>query len=417
MPHRRLATLLLPLALTLGCGNIFGPGEGDDVRLITALPRELTSDERALIGASNRFGARLLGDLATVTPDENVFISPVSASMALGMTMNGAAGSTYDEMRATLGFPAAMSPAAINASYRDLIGLLRGLDRRVDFRIANSIWYRDTFGSAIAPAFLTDARTFFDARVQGLDFAAPSAVTTINGWARDATNGRIPTVLESLSADAVMVLMNAIYFKGDWRQAFDRAATRELPFTPRTGATRNVPMMVRSDSVRAAVVDGRMVADLGYGGDAFSMTILLPRPGEDVDAMLAALGPEYFNALPEMAVGKGTVQLPKFRLTWEASLNQPLQRMGMPTAFAPGGADFSRLSASEGRNLFISLVKQNTFVDVNEVGTEAAAVTTVVLQLTSVTPRLDIIVDRPFVFALRERLTGTVLFLGRIVRL
>ena len=413
----RLTALLLPAVLLSACTNFFGTKGGGEPSLITALPRDLTASEVAVIGASNRFGGELLAALSVASPDSNVFISPLSASMALGMTMNGAAGTTFDEMRSTLGFPAPMTGNEINQSYRDLITLLRGLDRKVDFRIANSIWYRDTFGPMIAPSFLSEARNFFDARAAGLDFGAPSAVTVINTWAKEATNGKIEKVIESIDREMVMFLMNAIYFKGDWREAFSRGDTRLEAFTPRTGAPRDVPMMHRAGEARATIVDGRIIADLGYGGDAFSMTVVLPRPGEDVNAMINSLGSAFWSSLPALQTQKVALTLPKFTLRWEKVLNDELKQMGMPTAFAPDGADFTRLSPAAGRSLYISFVKQNTFVDVNEVGTEAAAVTVVGIRITSAPQVLDVRVDRPFVFLLRERLSGTVLFIGKIVRL
>ena len=408
---------LLPVLLVLACLNFSGPGSDGSPPLITALPRTLSTSEQSLIAASNRFGGVLLDELSRADLDGNVFISPLSASMALGMTMNGAAGTTYDEMRATLGFPASMTSAQINASYRDLIALLRGLDRKVDFRIANSIWYRSSFGPVIAPSFLSEARDFFDARATGLDFNTPGAVTTINAWAKEATNGKIEKVLETISNQLVMFLINAIYFKGDWRDAFDRSKTRPEPFTPRTGASQTVQMMNRLGDARAVVHDGRTIVDLGYGGDAFSMTIVLPRPGEDVNAMIGSLGSDFWGALPAMQPIEVELAMPRFTLQWEKQLNAELKRMGMPTAFVPGGADFTRLSPAAGRELFISFVKQNTFVDVNEVGTEAAAVTTIGIGITSAPSRFTIRVDRPFVFMLRERLSGTVLFIGKIVKI
>ena len=416
MRFARLTALLLPLVLLPACAELFGPKDGGRPALITALPRELTASEVAVIAASNRFGGELLSALSRADPDGNIFISPLSASFALGMTMNGAAGTTLDEMRATLSFPASMTGSQVNASYRDLIALLRGLDRQVDFRIANSIWYRDTFGPMIAPAFFSEASEYFDARSAGLDFAAPSAVTAINTWAKEATNGRIEKVLESIDDEMVMFLINAIYFKGDWREGFERGDTRLEPFTPRTGAPQDVPMMHRGGEARAGVVDGRIIADLGYGGDAFSMTVVLPRPGEDVNAMIESVGTEFWGSLPVLRTSKVLLTLPKFTLRWEKKLNEELKQMGMPTAFVAGEADFTRLSPSAGRELFISFVKQNTFVDVNEVGTEAAAVTTVGIGITSAPSALEVRVDRPFVFVLRERLSGTVLFVGKIVR-
>jgi serpin B len=414
--RRSLFALSCLATISLACSDPSGV-KGGPPPVITALPRPLTTSEQTVVAASNVFGGRLLGVLSQASPDSNVFFSPLSASFALGMTMNGAAGTTYDEMRATLSFDAQVTRGSVNASYRDLITMLRGLDKRVDLRIANSIWYRDTFGPAIAPAFLADALTYFDARAEGLDFSGPAALTTINNWAKASTNGKIEKVLDAIGPDIVMLLMNAIYFKGDWRDAFDPRATRLESFTPRRGAASQVSMMRRTGNARAAVVDGRTIVELGYGGDAFAMTVVLPRAGEDVNTMATSLGPSFWFSPPAMTVQEVELTMPKFKLTWERRLNDDLRAMGMRTPFVEGGADFTPLSPTNGRKLFISFVKQNTYVDVNEVGTEAAAVTTVGVGIVSLPQRLVVRVDRPFVFALRERLSGTVLFLGRIVRL
>ncbi|HEX4935641.1 MAG TPA: serpin family protein [Gemmatimonadaceae bacterium] len=384
-------------------------------RQITALPRTLSLAELGIISAGNGFGFQLLARVNGAAPSENHFLSPLSASMALGMAMNGTAGATQDEMRAALGY-GTLARTDVLTAYRDLIAMLRGLDAKVDFRIANAIFYRNTFGPAIEPAFLAESKSYFDATAAGLDFDSPAALTTINGWASTATNGKITKVLDALSADLVMLLMNAIYFKGDWRAGFDAKQTSSAPFTPEGGAPVLVPMMHRTDTMRVGSVDGRQVLDLGYGGDAFSMTVILPRPGESVQSLVNALTPgAWSNALASLRTTEVELSLPRFKMKWEMTLNEPLKSMGMRLAFVGGAADFTRLSASLGRNLAISFVKQNSFVDVNEVGTEAAAVTTIGIVVTSVPQRIVVNVNRPFVFAIRERLSGTILFLGKIM--
>jgi serpin B len=413
MHSLRAFALLSFTAIGVACGDPAGTSEPP--ALITALPRALSGSEQAVIGANNAFGASLLGSVVRSRPDSNVFLSPLSASMALGMTMNGAAGVTFDEMRSALGFPPQLAAADINASYRDLIALLRGLDAKVDFRIANSIWYANEFAAAINQPFLTEAQSFFDARAAGLDFASPAAVTTINDWVKQSTNSRIDRIIDQIRPEIVMILINAIYFKGDWRDGFEPSDTRPESFTTPGGATVQVPMMHRSGKIRAAVVDGRTVVDMGYGGDAFAMTVILPRDGEQVNALAESLSATFWSSIGALPQGEVDLAMPKFRMTWEKELSDELKSLGMRQAFVDGGADFSRLSSSRGRELFIDYVKQKTFVDVNEVGTEAAAVTAVGIGVTSAPVRLTIRVDRPFVFALRERLSGTLLFLGRVV--
>jgi len=414
-----IAPFLAPLAASLllaACGADPSSPDGQPPREITALPRALSAGERGLIAASNGFATRLLASVNVASPADNVFLSPLSASMALGMTMNGTSGTTFSEMQATLGF-GSLPREEILASYRDLIALLRSLDPKVDMRIANAIWYRNSFGPAINPAFLSEASQFFDARSAGLDFGAPSALTTINDWVKTATNNRIEKIVDQLNSDLVMLLVNAIYFKGDWRTGFDRSHTSSASFTPASGAAISVPMMRRTGVMRAAKVDGRTMVDLGYGGDAFSMTVVLPREGETADAMVASLTPSSLEtAVSALHTQEVELTLPRFKISWEDTLNDALKAMGMPTAFIPREADFSRLSPTMGRELYISFVKQKTFVDVNEEGTEAAAVTGVGVGVVSLPQRLVVRVDRPFVFLIRERLSGTILFMGKIGR-
>lgn len=416
MREVRQALVLLAGLAVAGCqSSPSSPGDTAPPPQISSLPRTLTGGEQGIIAAGNAFGPSLLARVNATRGAENVFLSPLSASMALGMVLNGASGTTYDEMRSTLGF-GTMSRTEIITAYRDLIAMLRGLDPKVDFRIANSVWYRDTFASAIAPDFLSEAKSYFDATSAGLDFARPAAVQTINDWVTTATNGKIDSIIDSIGQEIVMLLVNAIYFKGDWREGFDRSKTANAPFTTLSGSTISVPMMHRTDTMRVGEFDGRTVVDLGYGGDAFTMTIVLPRVGETVNALVASLTPTVWSsAVASLAPGDVELSMPRFALKWEAELNDPLKAMGMPTPFVAGGADFTRLSPTQGRELYISYVKQKTYVDVNEVGTEAAAVTGVGIGVTSVPLRTVVNVNRPFVFAIRERLSGTMLFLGKVV--
>jgi serpin B len=408
----RLRGLVALFAVTAACSDPNAPS-GSATR-ITALPRALSAGEQALIGASNTFGFSLLRELDRTRGDSNIFMSPLSASMALGMTMNGAANQTFDEMRSALGFGTRPS-AEINASYRSLIDMLRGLDRTVDFRIANSIWYRAGF--PFETAFLDESRQFFDARVAGLDFASPTAVPTINGWVKESTNGKIETIIDGpISGDAVMYLINAIYFNGSWTTRFDKNQTRQESFTTVAGATAPIAMMRLTDTIRVGETADAQVVDLPYGGGAFAMTILLPKPGKSIASFVSSLSAESWASSVAGLTGRQIeLQMPKFTMRWEAVLNDPLNALGMRQAFVPGGADFTRMS-SAGRQLYIDVVKQRSFVDVHEEGTEAAAVTSVEIRVTSIGGPQVIRIDRPFVFAIRERLSGTVLFLGKIVR-
>ena len=405
------------LALVAGlgvvaCGEPTSPGAKPAV--ISALPRALSASESAIANSTPSFGVNLLREVNRSYADSNVFLSPLSASMALAMTMNGANGTTYTQMREALGLPD-QPLADLNAGYQSLITMLRGLDGTVDFRLANSIWYANSFAPFIAPTFLTDTRTFFDARVTGLDFQSPQAPSTINAWVNTSTNGKIDRIVDAIPSNIVMYLINATYFKGAWRDGFAPSATTSSTFTTATGARVSVPMMTRKGGFRARMGNGVEVGELPYGGDAYVMTLVMPPVGQSINAFVASLTASSWASLVSgLNDVTWDIYLPKFTLRFEDKLNDELQALGMRQAFIAGGADFTRLSPTAGRDLYISDVKQKTFVDVNEVGTEAAAVTSVGIGVTSLPPSIRF--DRPFVFAIRERLSGTVLFMGKIVR-
>lgn len=407
--RRVVLSLLLALPLAACSDTPSGPSP------ITELPRALSVTEQAVIDGSNSFAFDLFREVAAADAGENIFISPLSASMALGMTMNGARGETFEAMRSTLGFQGLGQPE-INRAYRSLIGLLRGLDPKVQMLVGNSIWYRDTF--PFHRAFFDTTRTYFDAEVAGLDFNNPAAVTTINRWVDRSTKGKISEILERIDDDVVMYLINAIYFKGDWSQQFAKGDTHDAPFYDASGSgpLGTVKMMNREGSILSARGVNYEAADLSYGGGAFSMTIILPDRGVSVSEVAAALGPAEWAALTNrLAKGNRNLSLPKFRLEYKKLLNQPLVDLGMGVAFMPYDADFTGMSPL-GRELYISKVLQKTFVDVNEQGSEAAAVTSVEVRVVCACGPAEFRVDRPFIFAIRERLTGTILFLGQIAK-
>lgn len=411
-PFRSLLVASAAAALIASaCGR-----EGPTSPLITALPRALTTGEEKLIAADNRFAFTFLRQMAQATRDTlpNLFVSPLSVAMALGMTYNGAAGTTEAAMRRTLELEGMTLPEVNDAS-RSLIALLRGLDPRVRFQIANSIWYRQSF--TVEQPFIDANRTYFDAEVAALDFSLPAAPQRINDWVTRQTQGLITQIVESPLPDyAMMYLINAIYFKGDWTQQFDRARTAPAAFHLVDGSTAQVPMMRSGDPirVRAHRAADLEVAELPYGGRAFAMTIVMPRDPAALDTLLAGLTAEQWDSwVARLDTISIQVSLPKFRLVNDLSLVAPLKALGMGIAFdcdPPEMADFTRMHQPQ--EACITNVKHKTYVDVNEEGTEAAAVTAVEVGVTSLPP--TIVIDRPFLFAIRERLSGTIVFLGAI---
>jgi serine protease inhibitor len=407
------------LFLILAAATMAACGESPTTVPITALPRALTAGEQQLVAANNRFAFSLFREIARQEPAEtNLFISPVSVAMALGMTVNGAAGTTRDSMLRALEL-SGLSMAEVNAGYRGVIDLLRGLDGGVEFTLANSIWYRT--GITVGQPFLDDTRTWFDADVRSLGFASPTAAQTINDWVSAQTRGKIPEIVASpIPADVIMYLINAIYFKGSWTQRFDPALTRAAPFNLRGGGSVAVPTMEHGRKAPARIHIGAAgdvtVVDLPYGGGAWAMTIVLPAAASGIDSLASDLTQARWDGwIASLDSADVFVTMPKFTLRWELQLKDVLSALGMGIAFSCGDADFTPLFPAGGRQTCITRVKHKTFVDVNEEGTVAAAVTSVEMGITSAPQELRVVVDRPFLVAIRERLTGTVLFLGRVM--
>jgi serine protease inhibitor len=396
-------TLFAVLLLGAACTEATAPGG-----TIAALPRALTESENRIIAGSNDFAFDLFRAGNVSQHKANVFISPLSASMALGMAANGAEGATYDEMRTALRLSGA-TREDVGSGYKSLIALLRGLDPGTDFTIANSIWYEQTF--PFNTSFLDESKLFFDAQVQALDFSSPTAVPTINSWVSHQTNNRIPTILDRIDDAEVMFLINAIYFRGIWQKQFDKSKTVDASFYAADGTTATVRMMARDGGVLHVSTPEYSAVDLPYGNSAFTMTVVLPVG--DIDAFAESFDQAKWNSLLGSLHERGLpVHLPRFRMEWKRELRNDLQELGMRLAFY--NADFTRMS-SRGADLIITQVLQKTFVDVNEEGTEAAAATSVGIGITSVPESFR--ADRPFLVVIRERFSGTILFMGKIAKL
>ncbi len=411
-PFSTLAKLAVAMTIVACAERATEPSPAARAAALTALPRALTPAERGVLDASNAYSFALWRTINGSSRDSNVFVSPLSASFALGMTMNGANGQTYDEMRSALQFGDA-SLASIDTGYRSLIALLTSIDPSTTMQIANAIFYRNDF--PFNQSFLTDASAYFDAEVKAQDFGNTQAtLAAVNGWASAKTHDRIPKILNAVDPSTVMYLLNAIYFKGIWRDQFEVAQTRDAPFHAVSG-DQPARLMHREGAMDYAETNAFQAVDLPYGDSAFTMTVLLPKAGSSVESVAASLTPDTWRSLAASFHPRDVeLFLPKVTLSWKRGLIPDMQALGMRAAF--GDADFTRMSP-RGRDLVISLLQQNTFVDVDEEGTEAAAVTIVGVALTSAPVATPVRVDRPFVFMIRERLSGTVLFMGKITRL
>ena len=405
-------TYLLSLLLLLGCDS-----NQEDEERGPEPTRPLSQAEAKMVQSDNAFGLNLFNTLSEDAPEENIFISPLSISMALGMTLNGADGSTRDEMIATLQ-KQGLTETAINNSYKSLLDLFTNLDPKVQLSIANSIWYRDGF--PVLPLFLEVNKAHFDAEVSSLDFAQSISKDIINGWVDDKTNGLIDKIIDEIKPNDIMYLINAIYFKGSWTYQFDPEETREEVFNNQNGAKPVVPLMSYLNTVLFAANDQVSLIDLPYGDSLYSMTIVLPNNPEGLGELTSSIDANTWNAwIEDLEPAELEVYMPKFELAYERTLGDMLSDMGMQEAFLPNVANFSRINPDR-KDLHISKVLHKSFVEINEEGTEAAAVTSVSIGVTSIDPistPAAFRVDRPFLFVIREQYSGAILFIGQVQNL
>ncbi|MBC7186321.1 MAG: serpin family protein [Calditrichaeota bacterium] len=405
--HRAMSMLWVAALLVVHCTRDFS------VEPVQSQVRELTPLEKHLTEADNRCGLKLFAELAKEESGKNVFISPLSVALALGMAYNGAAGTTEAALRHTLEF-GELSGEEINSSFQSLLSLLSQLDPSVTMQIANSVWYR--LGFSVEQEFVRLNQTYLNAEVRGLDFDSPTAPGTINAWVNDKTHGRISSIVDRIDPLTMLYLINAIYFKGTWTRKFDPDLTRDDQFTAADGALVPCRMMAQEGEFSYFEDEEVQAVDLPYGNRMFSMVVVLPKGGVSLQALSGTLDAERWNQwMGRFATRKGSLQMPKFKLAYEASLKRALAALGMAEAFSDT-ANFTRINPRGG--LYISEVKHKSFVEVDEKGTEAAAVTAVVIGVTSVDPSFFVMrVDRPFLFAIRERHSGAILFIGRILTL
>ena len=402
-----LGSLCLALLLFAGCdelpSNMFDKKETEP---------EIGPVDSSVITANTQFGFSLFNEIRTTEQNQNIFISPFSVSVALAMTLNGASGETEQAMVNTLQLQG-LDSEAINAGYAGLRQVLLTSDPKVILTIANSLWARQDV--PFKQDFLQRNTQFFGAEVSTLDFTDPNTLNTINQWVNTNTNGKISKILDEINPAAVLFLINAIYFKGSWQTEFDPLHTRDGAFHLATGGEKQVAMMARTGDYRyyQNYEENFHAISLPYGDGRISMYIFLPRRESNLNTLLDNLNAENWeNWMSQFREQEVLLVMPKFKLEYEKTLNSPLESLGMGIAFAPGLADFSRMATLEilGKNLYIGEVLHKAVVEVNEEGTEAAAVTSVGIRATSAPPAF--IVDQPFFFAIRDNDTKTVLFMG-----
>ncbi|MFH2034958.1 MAG: serpin family protein [Candidatus Zixiibacteriota bacterium] len=405
-----MKTFKFMLLISLACLLIFSCS--DKSTNSSSDIRELTPEELKLAGSGNSFGFKIFNEVNQFenNEDTSIFISPISISMALGMAYNGAAGETRTAIQDVLDLNG-LTLEEINISYKSLIQFLTGLDSKVIFEAANSNWIRTGF--PVKQNFTDLNKTYFNAEVNILDFDE-AACSRMNAWCDEKTHGKITQIINPPISDmAMLILINAIYFKGDWTYQFDPDETEERPFYLADGSTANHFQMSQKADFPYYEDSTIQVIDLPYGNEHFSMTIFLPAYGTDINQFISEFNQDLFEDLiGNLNVMEVNLFMPKFKLESGYKLNDILTTLGMGIAFSPVGADFSNISDIF---LFISQVIHKTFIEVDEEGTEAAAVTAVIFETTSLPDNIYMTINRPFVFVIRDNISNSMLFMGKIV--
>lgn len=402
-----MCTLIL---LGAACSN----DDDNNIGSNTRKDIQLTRTEQEMVKASNGFAIDFFRNI-NAEENGNVLVSPLSLSSLLAMTNNGAEGNTEVELLKALGFEN-QNAEEVNAYYKNLVNGLLTADKTTKIGWGNSMWINKAYANEVKPTFKENISKEFGAELYTLAFDK-KALDKINDWSYRKTNGCIPEILDELSPNAISVLMNALYFKGIWKDPFEKKNTKSGNFwnNGKQVFTKFMCQKKMEIDYHASEAEGVQLIELPYGNEAFSMVVVLPNEGVEINDCIQGLTAEKWQNWMESAVNKKVnVELPKFKseFTYEEKLKSALQSMGIKDLFNVDKCDLSGIA----NNLFVSMIKQNTFIEVNEEGTEAAAVTGEEMMGSSGKEPIviDFIANRPFFYAIVENSTNAILFMGKV---
>lgn len=409
---KKMSVIALFVLLLTACGTANqDPIDQDDDSNVSSSE----NIDQTIIDANNQLGFDLL---STIESDENgnTFISPTSLFMALSMVYNGADGETRQEMVDTLQLDE-IEGDQLNQANASLLAIMNDDSRQAELKMGNSIWLNQEF--QFQNDFLENNQHYYHAEMQEIGVADGKSADQINKWVSEATNEKIDQIVDvPLNPDIVAMLINAVYFQGTWTYPFDENRTEEHAFHLEDGSTKNVPLMTLKKNFMYMENGDFQAISLPYGDDEeMSMQIFLPNEDKNIaDLQDNLTNKDWKKWKSEFQEQEGTIMLPKFQLEFEASLSKALESLGMKTAFDERQADFSKM-VEEDVQIWISEVKQKTFIDVNEEGTEAAGTTSVDIVTTSaqIDPPFEMKVDRPFFMTITDEKTGALLFMGTIL--
>lgn len=409
----RKLPMILFILMIAGCGTAEPNVNSGSLKISTDVEYG-EADYQKIIEPSNELGWKLL---PVVEPNEegNRFISSPSLFMALSMVYNGADGVTEDEISNVLEVPG-IAAGELNQANASLMNQLASDSEAIQLSIGNSIWLNESY--QFQEEFEKNNEDYFNAKIEEIDVTDNESVDRINGWVEDSTNGKIKEMMEApLDPRLVTVLLNAIYFKGDWQYPFEEEGTSEQDFYLADGSLKKMPLMTLYEELPYLETDDFQAVSLPYGEGEMAMKVFLPKEGTSLSDFEKSLTGENWDKWNETLQDmEGTLQLPKFQLEYEVELNDALKGLGMASAFDRFTAEFPQMVKKENEELFISKVKQKTFLDVNEKGTEAAAATSIeiVEESASSEKTFEMKINRPFFITIEDVESGLILFMGAI---
>lgn len=371
---------------------------------------ELSEDAREIASLVNQFAFDLFTSVVDDNPDSNVFFSPLSISMALGMQLNGADGNTRTDMLSSMHLTG-LEAEQINQGFRNLMGYINTHDPEIELSTVNSIWLNN--GVVIKRDFVSRNQYFFDASVANVDFQSAGTVDLINQWISSYTGGKITDVLDMIPAEAFMYLVNAIYMDAPWTVPFDTLKTTQRVFSMSDGAQIPCHFMIDYRGISFVDADIFEAVELQYGNGDFSMVLILPREDLQINDVVGLVGSEWEFRSDSFQKTNLHIAVPKFRFTYDIDLEPVLTSLGMSVIFDPINANFTGITDDPG--VYVSRALHKAYVGVSESGTEATAATVIETSFTGEPPEPDVNFNRPFLFLIKEAHSGLILFMGKVV--
>ena len=408
-----IASLMLVAVVSCSSDEDVTMGEDEVVQLSDRpTPIQLTEAQKQMRDNNNEFAWRLFRTLQGADDNHgSTILSPLSVTYLLGMMDAGAAGSTRDEITDVLGF--GNDVTAVNEFCKTMIDGSAIADPAATVKTANCIEVNSALNIGLLPQFVENMKHYYYAQIDALDFTKGSALDKINNWCKDHTDGMIPSILDELSPDQAMIMLNAIYFKADWNARFDKKYTRKLDFTLPNGTTVKRDLMHIKVRTFFGHNDSCSVVRLPFGSGAYGMYILLPAEGVSLEKLIQGMNYQDLNAniYNNTFMGDIDILLPKFETSSDTKLIQPLSDMGIKSAFDPFNANFSNMTNAP---LCVSQMLQKAKIEVNEDGAKAAAVTMAGFTYTSYEPsrNFDFHATRPFLYLILEESTRSIFFIG-----